>query len=147
MGEGDRYRVKEVLGNRQQIPHLRLEATGLGVIDHVDRFGEFAFHERFSPQATSMIDWDRRARSKVRNDKPNPTRIVGAEAVLTDPPGERASGIIAFAVVLTLLYLGRDILIPLALALMLSLLLAPLVRGLRRFGLAQGPSVWIAVLT
>jgi predicted PurR-regulated permease PerM len=70
-----------------------------------------------------------------------------ATAVVAVSRAERASGIIAFAVVLTLLYLGRDILIPLTLALMLSLLLAPLVRALRRIGLAQGPSVLIAVLT
>lgn len=50
---------------------------------------------------------------------------------------DRATGIIAFAVVLTLLYVGRDVLIPLTLALMLSLLIAPLVRALRHIGLGQ----------
>ena len=59
---------------------------------------------------------------------------------------DRASGIIAFAIVLTLLYFGRDVLIPLTLALLLSLLLAPLVRTLRRIGLSHTPSVLIAVL-
>jgi len=59
---------------------------------------------------------------------------------------DRASGIIAFAIVLTLLYLGRDVLIPLTLALMLSLLIAPLVRLLRRIGLGQTTSVLAAVL-
>lgn len=61
--------------------------------------------------------------------------------------GARARGIIAFGVVLALLYVGRGILIPLTVALMLSLLLAPLVRALRRTGLSQGPAVLIAVLT
>jgi predicted PurR-regulated permease PerM len=61
-------------------------------------------------------------------------------------PQGRATGIIAFAVVLTLLYLGRDVLIPLTLALMLSLLIAPLVSALRRIGLGQTGSVLAAVL-
>jgi predicted PurR-regulated permease PerM len=62
-------------------------------------------------------------------------------------PRERAIDIIAFAAVLGLLYVGRDVLIPLALALMLSLLVAPLVRRLRHLGLAQTPSVLVAVLS
>jgi predicted PurR-regulated permease PerM len=70
----------------------------------------------------------------------------------TDPSGigslrDRAIGIIAFATVLALLYVGRDVLIPLTIALMLSLLIAPLVRRLRRIGLGQTPSVLVAVLT
>jgi predicted PurR-regulated permease PerM len=48
--------------------------------------------------------------------------------------------------VLTLLYFGRDVLIPLTLALMLSLLIAPLVHALRRIGLGQTFSVLAAVL-
>jgi predicted PurR-regulated permease PerM len=74
----------------------------------------------------------------MRNDSLNPSATVSLR--------DRAGGIIAFAMVLTLLYFGRDVLIPLTLALMLSLLLAPLVRALRRIGLGQGPSVLAAVL-
>lgn len=59
---------------------------------------------------------------------------------------DRAGGIIAFGVVLMLLYFGRDVLIPLTLALMLSLLIAPLVRVLRRIGVGQTLSVFAAVL-
>lgn len=78
-----------------------------------------------------------------------PTNI--SRGVATDPPTtvslrDRASGIIAFAIVLTLLYLGRDVLIPLTLALMLSLLIAPLIRVLRRIGMGQTSSVMVAVL-
>jgi hypothetical protein len=63
-------------------------------------------------------------------DKDNPDSLGRTGA---DPSGigalrDHAIGIIAFATVLALLYVGRDVLIPLALALMLSLLLAPLVR-------------------
>jgi len=68
-----------------------------------------------------------------------------------DPPGagplrDRALGVIAFATVLGLLYAGRDVLIPITVALMLSLLIAPLVRRLRRLGLSQTPAVLLAVL-
>jgi predicted PurR-regulated permease PerM len=59
---------------------------------------------------------------------------------------DRASGVLAFAMILGLLYFGRDVLIPFTLALVLSLLLAPLVRTLRRVGLGQGPAVLVAVL-
>jgi len=59
---------------------------------------------------------------------------------------DRVGGILAFGIVLTLLYFGREVLIPLTLALMLSLLIAPLVRVLRRIGIGQTVSVFMAVL-
>jgi len=60
---------------------------------------------------------------------------------------DRASGLIATATVLALLYLGRDVLVPITLAVILSLLIAPLVRVLRRLGLGQTVAVLVAVLT
>ncbi len=48
-------------------------------------------------------------------------------------------------IVLALLYCGRSVLIPLAVAIMLSLLLAPLVRALRRIRVGRTCSVLIAV--
>jgi len=60
---------------------------------------------------------------------------------------DRAIGIIAFTAVLALLHFGRDVLIPFAVALMMSLLIAPLVRRLRRIGLGQTPAVLLAVIT
>jgi predicted PurR-regulated permease PerM len=57
-----------------------------------------------------------------------------------------AGGVIATAAVLALLYVGREVLVPITLAGILSLLIAPLVRGLRRIGLGQTLSVLIAVL-
>ena len=67
-----------------------------------------------------------------------------------DPPPlvhrERALGIIATATVLALLYFARDVLVPITLAVILSLLIAPLVRLLRRIGLGQTVSVLVAVL-
>jgi predicted PurR-regulated permease PerM len=59
---------------------------------------------------------------------------------------DRSGGILAAAIVLALLYVGRSVLIPLTLALMLSLLVAPLVRVLRRIGAGQTFSVLVAVL-
>jgi predicted PurR-regulated permease PerM len=61
-------------------------------------------------------------------------------------PRDRCAPIITAGVVLALLYLGRDVLIPLVVAIMLSLLVAPLVRALRRIGVGRTPSVLIAVL-
>lgn len=50
------------------------------------------------------------------------------------------------ALVLALLYVGRAVLIPLALAILLSLMVAPLVRALRRIRIGRTSSVLIAVL-
>jgi predicted PurR-regulated permease PerM len=59
---------------------------------------------------------------------------------------DRALGIVATATVLALLYFARDVLVPITLAVILSLLIAPLVRALRRIGLGQTLSVLAAVL-
>src|ERR1700743_127241 len=59
---------------------------------------------------------------------------------------DRAVGIIATAAVLALLYFARDVLVPITLAFILSLLIAPLVRALRRIGLGKTLSVVAAVL-
>ena len=66
------------------------------------------------------------------------------------PPGsafrDRAGNILATAAVLAMLYFGRDVLVPVTLAIILSLLIAPLVRLFRRMGLGQTVSVLVAVL-
>jgi predicted PurR-regulated permease PerM len=62
-------------------------------------------------------------------------------------PSNRAIGILATAAVLALLYVGRDVLLPITLAVILSLLIAPLVRMLRRMHLGPTLSVLLAVLT
>ncbi len=59
---------------------------------------------------------------------------------------DRALGIIATAAFLALLYFARDVLVPITLAFILSLLIAPLVRALRRIGLGQTLSVLAAVI-
>ncbi|MET3651700.1 AI-2E family transporter [Dyella japonica] len=59
---------------------------------------------------------------------------------------QRAMVIIALACVLALLYFGREVLVPIILALFLSLLMAPWVRLYRRIGFGHGASVMIAVV-
>src|SRR6202140_1075589 len=59
---------------------------------------------------------------------------------------ERTLGIIATATLLGLLYFARDVLVPITLAVILSLLIAPLVRVLRRIGFGHILSVLAAVL-
>src|ERR1700679_2794735 len=65
---------------------------------------------------------------------------------VTSASRDRGITIVASATVLALLYFGREVLVPITLALILSLLVAPLIRGLRRIGLGHTPSVLIAVL-
>jgi predicted PurR-regulated permease PerM len=57
-----------------------------------------------------------------------------------------ASSIVTATCVLGLVYLGRDVLEPLALATILSLAIAPLIRSLRRIGLPQFPATLLSVL-
>src|ERR1700722_5487204 len=69
-----------------------------------------------------------------------------APAVPPVPPmRNRALGIIATVTLLALLYFARDVLVPITLAFILSLLIAPLVHALRRVGLGQTLSVLAAV--
>ena len=62
------------------------------------------------------------------------------------PPVSPTAMMAAIVVVIGALYLGRDILIPLALAVLLSFMLAPVVIRLRRLGLARLPAVLAVVL-
>ncbi len=72
------------------------------------------------------------------------------DSPVRNPPApskrDRALSIIAAATVLALLYFAREVLVPVTLAIILSLLIAPLVRALRRLGLGQTGSVLTAVL-
>src|ERR1700734_4392382 len=59
---------------------------------------------------------------------------------------DRALGIMATATLLAVLFFARDVLVPITLAFILSLLIAPLVRALRHVGLGQTVSVLAAVI-
>jgi len=66
--------------------------------------------------------------------------------VVASTPRDHATVLIAFGVTLAVLYFGRGVLVPLAVSLVLSLLIAPLVRALRRVGFGHTASVIAAVL-
>lgn len=74
---------------------------------------------------------------------PRPTRIAPAET----PKAALASPIVVAAIVVAGLYVGREILIPIAIAVLLSFVLAPVVNLLRRMRLPRLPAVILAVLT
>ncbi len=59
---------------------------------------------------------------------------------------DRAGGIVATGTILAILYFGRDVLVPFTLAVILSFMIAPVVRALRRLGLGATSSVLAAVL-
>jgi len=82
--------------------------------------------------------------SRESRDIPAPLQNSTKEAPrwLRDHTGR----ILIAGVVLAILYLGRSVLIPLALAIMLSLLVAPFVRALRRLRIGRTSSVLVAVV-
>ena len=71
-----------------------------------------------------------------------PVMTVGTAA----PPVSSAAMVGAIVVVVGALYVGSDILIPLALAILLSFMLRPVVIRLQRFGLGRIPAVLAVVL-
>lgn len=69
-----------------------------------------------------------------------------SQASPVSSPTQRAINILAAATVLALLYFGREVLVPIALALFLNLLIAPWVRLYRHIGLGHSTSVLISVI-
>jgi len=75
-------------------------------------------------------------------DPPPPAQVAPA-----DTPSLRVlAGLATGVVVVAALYLGRDVLVPIMLAVLLSFLLAPLVALLQRARTGRVPAVVIAVL-
>ncbi len=75
-------------------------------------------------------------------DAPQPAQVAAA-----DTPSLRVlAGLATGVVVIAALYFGRDVLVPIMLAVLLSFLLAPLVALLRRLRAGRVPSVILAVL-
>src|SRR6202140_4648397 len=78
----------------------------------------------------------------------NESRETGNGTSATQATGwlrDHSSRTMTAGIILALLYLGRSVLIPLALAIMLSLLVAPLIRALRRLRIGRASSVLVAV--
>lgn len=76
------------------------------------------------------------------------TTIADRRRPPVTPTGVPTSGLIALlagAVVVAALYLGRELFVPLVLAVLLAFVLAPLVRALHRLRLGRAPSVLVAV--
>lgn len=73
---------------------------------------------------------------------PRPTRVPAAET----PKGPLASSLVVFAIIVAGLYLGREVLIPIAIAVLLSFVLGPLVNFLRRLRLGRAVAVLVSVL-
>ncbi|MGU3538187.1 AI-2E family transporter [Methylobacterium sp. A54F] len=73
---------------------------------------------------------------------PRPTRIAAAET----PKAAIVSPVLVGGVIIAGLYFGREILIPIAIAVLLSFVLGPLVALLRRLRLGRFPSVALSVL-
>ena len=69
-------------------------------------------------------------------------RVPAAEA----PRAEKLLGLAVSVVIVVALYLGREVLIPITLAVLLSFILAPLVALLQRMGLPKVPSVLLSVV-
>jgi predicted PurR-regulated permease PerM len=81
----------------------------------------------------------------VRPEAPRP-RLQPAPPVAAVAPMSPTAMVAVLVVVVGALYLGSEILIPLALAILLSFTLAPIVVRLRRLGLGRIPSVLAVVL-
>ncbi|NEU11458.1 AI-2E family transporter [Methylobacterium sp. BTF04] len=73
---------------------------------------------------------------------PRPTRIAAAET----PSPTLTSPLVVAALIIAGLYIGRDVLIPIAIAILLSFVLGPLVNLLRRWHFGRFPSVAASVL-
>ena len=73
---------------------------------------------------------------------PRPTRVAAAET----PKGPLASSLVVFAIIVAGLFLAREVLIPIAIAVLLSFVLGPLVNFLRRLRLGRAVAVLVSVL-
>ena len=74
------------------------------------------------------------------------TRLRPAQAIGGQGLSSLASGLIVATLIIVFLYVGREILEPLVIAVLLGFILAPLIRRLRNLGLWRVPSVILAVL-
>ena len=79
--------------------------------------------------------------SETRATVPPPPAVVGAA---TAPDASRA--VTLFVMVVAILYFGREVLVPVTLALLLAFLLAPLVELLRRLRIGRVASVLLGVI-
>ena len=74
------------------------------------------------------------------------TRLRPAQTIGGQGLSSLASGLIVATLIIVFLYVGREILEPLVIAVLIGFILAPLIRRLRNLGLWRVPSVILAVL-
>ena len=74
------------------------------------------------------------------------TRLRPAQTIGGQGLSSLASGLIVATLIIVFLYVGREILEPLVIAVLIGFILAPLIRHLRNLGLWRVPSVILAVL-
>jgi predicted PurR-regulated permease PerM len=91
----------------------------------------------------------RPARTKTAAAKAEPLRADPAEPVIVSATGILRTAIIGIFLMMLMgaLYFSQDLLIPLALAFLLSVILSPIVRGLARLGVPEGISATLIVIT
>ena len=80
------------------------------------------------------------AAAPTRPETRQPLTVPGSQ-----PPVSLGAMVVTAAAVIAALYFGREVFIPLALAVLLSFALSPIVTGLRRLGLPKAPAVLIVV--
>ena len=73
-------------------------------------------------------------------ERPPPLRVAGA-----GPTAPASTVVLLAGAAVAALYLGREVFVPLALAVLLSFALSPVVTRLRRLGLGRAPSVLLVV--
>jgi len=91
---------------------------------------------------TTPVGGEPAARQGASLIPPRPTRVAAAET----PRAAMASPVVVGATIIAALYFGRDIFIPIAIALLLSFVLTPLVNRLRRLRLPRLVAVGVSVL-
>jgi predicted PurR-regulated permease PerM len=75
-----------------------------------------------------------------------PNNFAGRARVDVPPGLTGTLAVLATATIISMLYFAREVFIPITLAVLLSFLLAPAVRWLRRFGMGRVPAIGITVL-
>jgi predicted PurR-regulated permease PerM len=75
-----------------------------------------------------------------------PSPFSPAKPAVPAVSADAARGVLLFVLVVSILYFGRDVLVPVTLALLLAFVLAPVVHLLRRLQLGRVPSVLLAVI-
>ena len=73
--------------------------------------------------------------------QPLPAKVFGENAFQTPKSPEIMNGLVTFLAVCAILYYGQQILIPIVLAILLSLLLAPCIRAFQTLGLPKSVSI------